>query len=158
MRKPFRNRSAAAIHDTHIGPNMTPMVDVVMVILIFFMASAALMGPEWLLRTALPSPKAAGSAVLQEIVPVLTVLEAGADGSVVVKLNIGVGDQRKTQEVPIDRIEAAVAALAQSHGADKLAMSLSPGASVSYEAVVRVHEACARAGVARVGVAPPRDR
>ena len=34
----------------HFGPNMTPMVDVVMVILIFFMASAAFMGDEWFLH------------------------------------------------------------------------------------------------------------
>ncbi|MEK6702381.1 MAG: biopolymer transporter ExbD [Planctomycetota bacterium] len=158
MRKPFRNRSAVAIHDTHIGPNMTPMVDVVMVILIFFMASAALMGPEWLLRTALPSRKAAASAALQDIVPVLATLDSNPDGSILVRLTIGTGDQRKTQEFPIEEIESTLVALARTHGADKLAISLSPGASVSYEAVVRVHEACARAGVARVGVAPARDR
>ena len=38
----------------HVGPNMTPMVDVVMVILIFFMTWMSFVGAEWFLRTALP--------------------------------------------------------------------------------------------------------
>ncbi len=162
MRKPFRSRSAIAIHDAHIGPNMTPMVDVVMVILIFFMASAALMGPEWLLRTALLSAKAAGSAALADLVPVLVSLEANtnasADNAVTVKLTVGLGNQRQTQEVPISLIEQTLAARAKLHGADKLAVSLSPSPIVSYESVVRVHEACAKAGITRVGVAPAKDR
>lgn len=42
---------------------MTPMVDVVMVILVFFMVSAAFLGPEWLLGSLVPRPvTAAGSS------------------------------------------------------------------------------------------------
>src|SRR5215813_7077601 len=52
--KHFRRRNAQALYDQHYGPNMTPMVDVVMVILIFFMASTAFLGPEWFLKTHLP--------------------------------------------------------------------------------------------------------
>ncbi|MFZ4431104.1 MAG: biopolymer transporter ExbD [Phycisphaerales bacterium] len=55
----FRNRSARATHESHYGPNMTPMVDVVMVILIFFMASAAILGPEWFIKSNLPVMAAA---------------------------------------------------------------------------------------------------
>ncbi|MCP2732564.1 biopolymer transporter ExbD, partial [Limnofasciculus baicalensis] len=51
---PSRKRNALAQHDLHYGPNMTPMVDVVMVILVFFMASAVFLGPEWYLKTAIP--------------------------------------------------------------------------------------------------------
>jgi len=36
------------------GPNLAPMVDVVLVILIFFMASVVFVGPEWFLPAALP--------------------------------------------------------------------------------------------------------
>lgn len=36
------------------GPNMTPMVDVTLVILIFFMASATIAGHEWFLKADLP--------------------------------------------------------------------------------------------------------
>ena len=36
------------------GPNMTPMVDVVLVILIFFMAATTIVGQEWFLSADLP--------------------------------------------------------------------------------------------------------
>lgn len=44
-----RRKTALQTYDGHIGPNMTPDADVVMVILIFFMASASILGPTWLL-------------------------------------------------------------------------------------------------------------
>ncbi len=37
------------------GPNLAPMVDVVLVILIFFMASIVFVGPEWFLPAAIPA-------------------------------------------------------------------------------------------------------
>ncbi|MEZ6319152.1 MAG: biopolymer transporter ExbD [Phycisphaerales bacterium] len=58
IEKPFRERGALAVHELHFGPNMTPMVDVVMVILIFFMASTALLGPEWFIRAHVPGDQA----------------------------------------------------------------------------------------------------
>ena len=47
MSRSFRRRSALYTWQLQFGPNMTPMVDVVMVILIFFMASATFAGAEW---------------------------------------------------------------------------------------------------------------
>ncbi|MCH7961632.1 MAG: biopolymer transporter ExbD [Planctomycetes bacterium] len=41
--------------EMHFGPNMTPMVDVVMVILIFFMAGTAVIAPELFLAAGLPA-------------------------------------------------------------------------------------------------------
>jgi len=56
--RPLRQRNIFQ-QGGRFGPNMTPMVDVVLVILIFFMASTAFIGPEWFLRAALPSDQAA---------------------------------------------------------------------------------------------------
>lgn len=39
------------------GPNMTPMVDVVLVILIFFMAATTIVGQEWFLKADLPEQR-----------------------------------------------------------------------------------------------------
>lgn len=39
------------------GPNMTPMVDVVLVILIFFMAATTIVGQEWFLAADLPEQR-----------------------------------------------------------------------------------------------------
>ena len=65
----FRRRAALDVWSMNFGPSMTPMVDVVLVILIFFMASASFVGPEWFLRAALPvlaRPAFDGGDLLQD--------------------------------------------------------------------------------------------
>lgn len=54
-------RTAWRRYESAFGPNMTPMVDVVMVILVFFMASAAFLGPEWFVKSVLPVQGVAAS-------------------------------------------------------------------------------------------------
>ena len=122
----FRRRSALAVHDHHVGPNMTPMVDVVMVILIFFMASASIVGPQWLLTSALPNRKAAPPA----------------PGEVINNQPPG-----NPADIPAE--------LANAAGQDpaKLVVIVKPEGDVPYEDVVRMHEACQRLGIAKVGVA-----
>ncbi|MEM1328927.1 MAG: biopolymer transporter ExbD [Planctomycetota bacterium] len=62
--RPLRARNARSIA-SGFGPSMTPMVDVTLVILIFFMASAAAFGPERMLRTVVhTSDDAAGVSPL----------------------------------------------------------------------------------------------
>jgi len=39
----------------HVGPNMTPMVDVVMCILIFFMLGSSFVMPELFLKSSMPA-------------------------------------------------------------------------------------------------------
>jgi len=46
----LHRRSVLGDPAAHTGPMMTPMVDVVLVILIFFMGSATIAGHEWFLR------------------------------------------------------------------------------------------------------------
>jgi len=48
----LRPRSVLGDPGARSGPMMTPMVDVVLVILIFFMGSATIAGQEWFLRGA----------------------------------------------------------------------------------------------------------
>jgi biopolymer transport protein ExbD len=138
---PFRRRNAAAVYQQHIGPNMTPMVDVVMVILIFFMASAAIMGPEWFLKTSLPvKGQAAGTSI--EPVRVRVVLTQSAVGT----------------RVSVDGVEMAMAEVERSLGGKKSASTdgivvlVKPAAEVPYDAVVRVHEICAKLGITKVGL------
>src|SRR4051812_37590647 len=80
MRHTFRKRNAQALYDSHLGPNMTPMVDVVMVILIFFMASTAFLGPEWFLKTHLPAASAAPPSDAPEPTRLRVTLTLGAEG------------------------------------------------------------------------------
>ncbi|MEM9372464.1 MAG: biopolymer transporter ExbD [Planctomycetota bacterium] len=53
-RRAFQRQSVLDRAPGSGAPNMTPMVDVTLVILIFFMASATIAGPEWFLRAQLP--------------------------------------------------------------------------------------------------------
>ena len=138
-----RRRSALAVHDAAVGPNMTPMVDVVMVILIFFMASAAIVGPQWLLTTALPNKKAAPA---NEVTRVEVRLTREAN-----QTHAAVNDQ-----APAD-VASATEAIAKIAAADpsRLVVIVKPQGDVPYEDVVRIHETCQRLGIARVGVAKP---
>ena len=141
----FRNRSARAQFDSHYGPNMTPMVDVVMVILIFFMASAAILGPEWFLKSTLPVM--AGSAS-NTTPPRRVVIElAGTDITIRV-------DQAQPLTATRETLATNLRAIAQSPGAECIAL-IKPSAVTPYDLVVAAHEACAQAGLTRSGVAPP---
>jgi biopolymer transport protein ExbD len=156
----YRRRSAGAIYDAHYGPNMTPMVDVVMVILIFFMASAAVLGPDWFLKSALPVQ--GRSAVEAKDAPVrvrlslrvdqgktgvwsTTAWPVGPVGGGPAEL---VGSSLEASERLLREVEAAA-------GGRKVAVIIEPADEVPYPDVVRVHEICQGLGVGMVGIGPP---
>ncbi len=150
----FRRRDALYNWSLHFGPNMTPMVDVVMVILVFFMASAAFLGPEWYLKSLVPQkpPEGAGLSAAQgksaaDLPPVRLeiVLDLDAAGRTIAS---GAG---KTG-VTLDEIAAALAVVAKGTAQDKIEVLIRPAAKVPYRDVVKLHEAAQRAGIARVGV------
>lgn len=60
----FRRRSVLDSAPGAGVPNMTPMVDVTLVILIFFMASATIAGPEWFLKAELPEQSSRSALAL----------------------------------------------------------------------------------------------
>jgi biopolymer transport protein ExbD len=146
MKGAFRNRSALSLHEAHFGPNMTPMVDIVMVILIFFMASAAIVGPEWLLKTALPTARPMVSEEdLKRIEVRLVRAPSGATVGVI-------GEQR---DIAIDALLVILRTEAAGGSAARLAVVIRPSKDARWEDVVRVHEWCERLGIARVGLLDP---
>ncbi|MFO0831514.1 MAG: biopolymer transporter ExbD [Phycisphaerales bacterium] len=141
----YRRRNAQSLYAMHYGPNMTPMVDVVMVILIFFMASAVVLGPEWFVRTNLPKPDTASTQ---------------RPGSQPLRLAAHItreGDTTSVQfndDAPVS-LEVALKALRpamQDRPADEVVMLIRPDADVPYEDVVRLHAACQELGITRVGL------
>lgn len=169
-----RRRSALAMYEAHAGPNMTPMVDVVMVILIFFMASAAILGPEWFLKTSLPRTTAAAPA--DESLLVRVRIELVMDNGLArAKIDGG-------EPVAVSEVEAALTrALARS--AEALRQAGASGAEaadvgapgqnfeptdaaiaanvavlvraqdeVSYEELVRVHEMARALRIEKIGI------
>lgn len=147
MSRPLRRRDARHQRDMHFGPHLTPLADVVLVILIFFMASAALLAPEWLLRAGLAAPEVEGAAEatvegfdLPEATLVFR-LEVGPEGSV---RAIGAG----RDDLSPGGLESLLRPMVAEDAS--VVVVLEPDAAVPYEAVLRAHEACTRAGVERV--------
>lgn len=147
----FERRDALHGYSLHFGPNMTPMVDVVMVILIFFMASAAFFGSEWFLRAAIPPEQAGRGAAAAKRDPFepppirLTVALDVSDGRVIATfLEITKGGL----EDVVKRIEA----MPPGAETEKLEVLVRATGSVPYRDVIRVHEALERAGIRKVGL------
>jgi biopolymer transport protein ExbD len=155
MAKPFRRRSAMAVWEMHFGPNMTPMVDVVMVILIFYMASTSFIGSEWFLRTALPKEPAAAPRQDRSreaddpfsVPPAqfeLT-LRRGAEGRTV-------ASGPAFGAVSLAELPSRLAELARGTGAEDLALVIRADGGVPYGDVVRAHDAATSAGITKVGL------
>ncbi len=144
MSHAYRKRNAQALYDTHYGPNMTPMVDVVMVILIFFMASTAFLGPEWFLRTYLPT-KAVGAPSAEPSTRLQIALGVDDEGRTTATVNGGAAET-------LAELETRLAAEARRVGVDTIVVPIDADGTVPYEDVVRLHEICARLGITKVGL------
>lgn len=145
----LRRRGALDRWELRFGPNMTPMVDVVMVILIFYMAATALIGPEWFLRTALPSVGAGAAATLDDpfALPLARFdvrLSRDATGRTIAD---GLG-----AAMSLDQLEAQLGLLGRDAGPSGVLILIAPDDTVPYRDVVRVHDSCTRAGITRVGI------
>lgn len=140
----WRRRDARAIYEQHAGPNMTPMVDVVMVILIFFMASTVILGPELLMQAGLDRTRPAsaggsgGDARFAIEPPSFTVRLHAEGGSVVVS---GLG----LDASPLSALPSVARALA-AEVEITVSIVLVPEDTVPYEAVILAQETLMEAG------------
>ncbi len=151
-RRGFHRRLSAKEHwDLHYGPNMTPMVDVVMVILVFFMASTAVMGPEWMLKSALPVKASAaqppGARDPKRLEIAITLSAQGR--SVINGPGIKDGD--------LDALQRNLAEQAKGTDPENLALLVTPAPDIPYADIVRIHEICHGLGITKIGLleAPP---
>jgi biopolymer transport protein ExbD len=143
--RPLAERSPSGLMGAHTLPDMTPMVDVVMVILIFFMASSALVGHELLMRArvAPEAPPASGAPI---IAPAALVIRLTAPADVPVAHGLGLAD-RPVAEL-VTRIEARAADLRDAG----IPFIIEPAPGVPYQTVVDVLAALDRAGVREVAL------
>lgn len=158
MRTPQRSLRSRRRGAHSGGPNMTPMVDVVLVILIFFMAAMGLAVREHFLRTG--APRLAGEAgQTPSTAPAFTddplpasraVLRLTREGGTTLVSGLGM------QRVGISDVNARLQDFAQADAADSIIVIVTPDHNVPYQDVVLVHDACARAGVTnvRLGLTP----
>ncbi|MEM1186649.1 MAG: biopolymer transporter ExbD [Planctomycetota bacterium] len=165
-RRGFRRRDARATYDLHFGPNMTPMVDVVLVILIFFMASAAFLGPELLLRSGLPgvgeelSPLDAlerrqdTSDVFDLDPPTLVIRVRPSDAAVVCdafgRTSLSADELRTVADQVADELRATGALRGDPNTDVAVSIEIAPG--IAYGDAVGVHDIVTGAGFIRVGM------
>ena len=155
-RRRRQRHSALDQYSMHFGPNMTPMVDVVMVILIFFMASAAFLGSEWFLRAAIPAEQGRGGSPTRPADPLALspqkldiIMDVDAAGATVVSfLQIN----RGSLEQVIDRL----AGFPKDENTRQLEIIIKPTPAVPYRDVVLVHAALDAAGIDKVGIGVTR--
>jgi biopolymer transport protein ExbD len=152
----LQRRDALHQWSMHFGPNMTPMVDVVMVILIFFMASAAFLGSEWFLRAAIPFEAGRGTNASKksdplEIPPLRldVVLDVDPSGKTVVSFG-------ELNRASIEDFQKRINAFPRDESTRKLEVLIRPSTKVPYRDVVRVHAACDEIGISKVGIGVAR--
>lgn len=148
----LRSRRAMLPH----GPNMTPMVDVVLVILIFFMAAMGLASRETYLRTGLPRPEAGSAPAAASapapsgvIPPSRAVLRVSREGRQTLVSGLGM------ERVGLPDVSRRLLEYQAAGASAGLIVVVAPMGDVPYQDVVLVHDACARAGIenVRLGVA-----
>ena len=138
------------------GPDMTPLVDVVMVILIFLMMAGSFSQGGWFLQSTVPI-KAKGGAQAEvkpgmiPDEPLEVRIDNAADGFRVIAGDIrSTGDKEQLRAAMAQKLAAFEAA---GTARDKVQVVLMPGRNVRYENVIAVYEAAQRAGFSKVGFA-----
>jgi biopolymer transport protein ExbD len=152
MTTPFRRRSARAMWDMHFGPNMTPMVDVVMVILIFFMASATFAGAEWFLKAGIPREGAAETPKQPEGSDPLALPPARFELSLVVVDGKTICRGQGIGETDLASLQDKLTDLARGLSGEDLVLIIRPDAGVPYPHVIRAQDAAIAAGIKKVGL------
>jgi len=150
----------------HVGPNMTPMVDIVMCILIFFMLGTSLATPELFLKsnTAAIEKEGLGTEPGAQRLPAVRMnikLEraVGADGKEITAVTafsdaplpmngIDDPDQRLTQAV-FDRLAARRQTIS-----DDVQVLIVPDKNVPYQDIVTIYDYCVKLQFKQVAFFP----
>lgn len=147
----FRRRDAASLASRDFGPNMTPMVDIVMVILIFFMAGSAVIGPEWFLTVGMAPGAGAATKPAEpslELPTARTVIRLRTDASGVTLIT-----GLELTDATMDALSARLDEYSKSGAAKSVHVVIEPAQASRYQDVIRVYDLCQRAGFAGVGLA-----
>lgn len=159
-----RRLSLAQARGLQHAPNMTPMVDVVMVILVFFMASSAVLGPEWFIKSALPVRSANAGTATDALRLEFTLRSVPIDGDGASTAGAPARASTRTMvtgesltDAPLSALAARLEQLAKDNAGREIAVLLKPDARVPMQDLVFAHDACNRLGIAKVGMTPLSD-
>ncbi len=149
-------KGAKAVH-YESGPNMTPLVDVVMVILIFLMLTGSFGGQEHYLISNVPTSKGGVGSSSAEIKDEVA-LEIRVDSPTPDRFVATAGRiQADSMEKLTTQLKAMKAQFNKEGTTDdKIQVKISPGRNVKYRFLVLCYEAALRAELPRVGFATGR--
>lgn len=143
------------------GPNMTPLVDIVMVILIFLMLAGSFAGTEWYLVSDIPLRETGGGNVTPPPggFPQYELLEIRVDQSATRDGFVARAGQVQTSDPVV--LSAALTNLATQYlktgnGPEKIQVIISPGRAVKYEHLVAIYQAALDAKFTRIGFSTAR--
>jgi biopolymer transport protein ExbD len=150
-------RGAKAVHYDS-GPNMTPLVDVVMVILIFLMLAGSFVGAEHFLVSNLPfSEKGTGAAqappgfIPDEPLDIRVDPRATGDGFLASAGQIRVDNNPEALTSQLIRMRKQLNAAGKP--TDTIQVKINPGRNVKYKHLIAVYEAALRADFEKVAFA-----
>ena len=153
-------RGAKKVH-YDAGPNMTPLVDVVMVILIFLMLTGTFTGQEWYLVSNLPLRQTGGGNVQpppggfpeDEPLEIRVDQNATRDGFVARVGQVQTGNTEVLKKALLKMRDQLTKA---GKGPEKVQVIISPGRAVKYEHLVAVYQAAMGADFSKIGFATAR--
>ncbi len=134
----------------HVGPNMTPMVDVVMVILIFFMLGSSFTSPVWYLTNNTPAIRGGMSDVkTSKFPPVKLIIKLDRRGTKTM-VTIGAFQTENLNGDLMHWLNKRRKILGK-----KTQVIIKPHESVPYQDVITVYSDCVRARYHRVAFGMP---
>lgn len=143
------------------GPNMTPLVDVVMVILIFLMLTGTFAGTEWYLVSDLPIRRTGGGSIETPPggFPEYELLEVRVDQNATRDGFVARAGQIQTSDPKV--LAAGLRKLSEQYTRvdpelEKVQVIISPGKTVKYEDLVQVYQAAMDAQFKKIGFATAR--
>ncbi|MDA8377632.1 MAG: biopolymer transporter ExbD [Planctomycetia bacterium] len=150
---PARKHNRRGMHDArHVGPNMTPMVDVVMVILIFFMLGSSFVSPDWYLTNNTPAIKGGLSNVKTHAMPPTRInIKLRVRGTRTVAIMPGLQTADLSGELATF-LTAKHKALARGV---PVQVFISPSNGVPYKDVITAYSDCIQARFRQVAFRPP---
>ena len=149
----MRIKGAKAVHYDS-GPNMTPLVDVVMVILIFLMLAGSFAGAEHYLVSNVPyTPKGAGGEPpppgFVPDQPLEIRVDNPIEGRFVARVESVSVDDAVRLKALLERLKNRLNAAGTKP--DKVQVVIAPGRNVQYKFLVEVYQAALQAGFEKVG-------
>lgn len=153
------------------GPNMTPLVDVVMVLLIFLMLTGSFAASELILQSNMPLTQSGGGEVsvnnsIPQDEPVEINIRMSRDGMWIADVNghiftgdaAGMGKKKLEEHLSMTRERKQEVLRQAGRPVDAIQVTIIPDAIVQYQHLIDVYQSAVAARLEKIGFGTPRPR